>query len=179
MNELPTLEYLKECFEYFPDSGKLVWSHRPENHFVSSREHKRYCSTRLGKEAGRIRFDGYLELRLDYVYYGVHRIVYKLMTGEEPENFIDHINGDKSDNRWDNLREATSTQNNHNRKISKNNTTGYKGVSWNSHFGKYKSSIRVGEGRRIFLGYFDSLEEAKDSYNKAADQHHKEYKNYG
>jgi hypothetical protein len=81
----------------------------------------------------------------------------------------------KDDNRLSNLRLANETQNNHNRRISRNNTTGYKGVSVDSKNNKFKSSIRVGNGTRIFLGYFNTAEEASLAYQEAANKYHKEF----
>lgn len=80
---------------------------------------------------------------------------------------IDHINGNRSDNRKCNLRLASPCQNACNQKISKKNKTGYKGVSWNHKRGKYESNIGY-QGKSYFLGYYDSPIEAAKSYDKAA-----------
>lgn len=175
--DIPEQKYLEECFTYDPESGILKWKERPLHHHKLEREVKRFNTNYAGKEAGRLTTRGYREVVLDGNYFPTHRLIFKLVTGEDPENHLDHINGDKSDNRWYNLREATSTQNNHNRRISKNNTTGYKGVS--RHKNRFKSSIRVGNGKRIFLGYFNTAEEAYEAYCKACEEYHKEFANKG
>ncbi len=173
-SELPSSEYLSECLEYFPETGELRWKARPYHHHHIEGEIKRFNSNYAGNEAGRIKHDGYRELRLDGKYYSVHRIIYKMVTGEDPVALVDHINGDKSDNRWVNLRDASHTQNNHNRRVGRNNTTGYKGVS-KLKDGRYKVSIRVGNNKRLHLGYFLDLNEAAKAYANAAQKHHGEF----
>lgn len=83
------------------------------------------------------------------------------------ELFCDHINGIRSDNRRCNLRLATNQQNVCNKGLQKNNSSGYKGVSFDKRRGKYYSSIMV-NGRHHFLGYTSSLIEAAEAYDKAA-----------
>lgn len=75
-----------------------------------------------------MRPDGYLRVRYKGKNHYVHRLIYSLVTGLEPES-VDHINGDRSDNRWVNLRGATKAQNRHNSKRPTTNKTGIKGVS--------------------------------------------------
>ena len=91
---------------------------------------------------------------------------------------IDHINGDKLDNRIENLRAATVGQNQHNRKTNANNTSGYKGVSWNKGCNKWLSQIKL-EGKRIHLGYFDNLEEAAEVVRKAREELHGDFAHHG
>lgn len=107
---LPSQQYLRECFAYAPHTGKLTWKKRPKHHFphvgtmvytnkmwagkpVSLVKHK--------KPSGRI----YLHILINSKKYPVHRIIFKWMTGRDPNGVIDHINRDPSDNRWHNLRE--------------------------------------------------------------------------
>lgn len=85
--------------------------------------------TRIGKgPAGTLFSTGHLQVFADGSCIGVHRIAWALVTGEYPTLEIDHINGDGTDNRWCNLRLATSSQNNQNRRISTRNKSGVKGV---------------------------------------------------
>lgn len=92
-----------------------------------------------------------------------HRVIWKLMTAEEPPEEVDHINGDTLNNRWANLRDGSGVVNRRNRALHKNNTSGYCGVSWNSS--KHLWYARAGvDGKEISLGLFKSKAEA----NKAA-----------
>jgi hypothetical protein len=90
----------------------------------------------------------------------MHHIVLRTLPGVE----VDHINGNRRDNRRENLRLASKSQNQANRKLNKNSTTGYKGVSFDK--GKYRASI--GGKPREYLGSFDTAQEAAIAYNAAA-----------
>lgn len=73
--------------------------------------------------------------------YRAHRVAWLYMTGEWPPGEIDHINGDKQDNRFSNLRICTHQQNNHNQAIRRNNTSGVKGVYWSKQQGKWRGQV--------------------------------------
>jgi hypothetical protein len=72
--------------------------------------------------------EGYIRVRIDGVVYDAHRIIWKMMTGEEPTETIDHRNGNPGDNRWSELRPATRAQQSANKRLYRNNTSGYAGV---------------------------------------------------
>lgn len=88
-----------------------------------------------------------------------------MVTGKFPE-FIDHINHNKEDNRWENLREVTRTENNRNVPISKNNTTGITGISLHKPTKKYRAYISRGS-KQIHLGLFESINDAVQVRQKA------------
>ena len=88
----------------------------------------------------------------------------------------DHINGNRLDNRKINLRVCTHAQNTKNRKLSRNNRSGFKGVHWRERDKKWSASIGI-EKRRMYLGYFETREEAATSYNNAAKVLHGEFAN--
>ena len=92
------------------------------------------------------------------------------------ETEVDHINHNRLDNRKENLRFATRSQNNWNRSLNKNNTSGYKGVSWNKKVGKWESRIRV-FGKRFNLGFFGDVIGGATSYNEAAKKYFGEFAN--
>jgi HNH endonuclease len=96
---------------------------------------------------------GYHLVRVGHKVMYVHRVVWQMMTGKPPAWFIDHVNGDRRDNRWVNLRAATPAQNSQNSKLRSNNTSGRTGV-YRSR-GKWHARITFG-GKRIFLGAFSN-----------------------
>lgn len=96
--------------------------------------------------------------------------MHRLITNARKEEVVDHINHDKLDNRRENLRIVTHSQNIHNRPPSVNNKSGYKGVHWIKKEKVWASRISV-NGKRIFLGYFENLEDAARAYDKAAKKH--------
>ena len=165
INDLPDTEYLMECFIYDPNSGDLIWKYRPVEHFKNQRGYKCFNSNFANKKAG-TENHGYLIIKLDGTLYRAHRIVYALVHGDCPNNFeIDHINGDKLNNKISNLRLASRNQNMKNIKIYKNNTSGFIGVRWYKKYNKWTASA----GRKN-LGYFYLLEDAvkaRDEYVKS------------
>ena len=103
--------------------------------------------------------------------YSMHRLVLELT---DTNIKVDHINGNVLDNRKVNLRFADTQQNGCNRKVNKNSSTGVKGVIWHRRDKRYQANIKV-KGKRIHLGYFITLEEAKEAYNKASKIYHGEF----
>lgn len=129
-----------EVFDYDPGSGSLRWK-------VSLN-----ARAPAGSEAGTLRPDGYRQLRLDGESILAHRLIYLMQTGKIPAE-IDHKNRTRDDNRWKNLRPATSSENSHNTKIRATNTSGCKGVSWDKSIGKWIARIYV-EKKLFYLGSF-------------------------
>ena len=101
-------------------------------------------------------------------------LMHRLVMGEPKGKHIDHINRDVLDNRKSNLRLCTKSQNQHNRGKNKNNTTGYKGVTWNKARNKYVAKIKK-NGKTIYLGYYDTAIEAALAYDEAALRLHGEF----
>jgi len=114
---------------------------------------------KVGGQQGSLTLDGYLELRIHDKLYKAHRLAWLWVYGYFPENLIDHKNGDKLDNRIDNLRETTKACNSQNSKIYCTNTTGYKGVCYHKRTGRWLSQVHF-KGRGIYIGAFDSSIEA-------------------
>ena len=133
---------------------------------------------RFGSIAGRIKPSGYLYIGLQRQEYYAHRLAFLFMTGTFPSNEIDHINGVKDDNRWFNLREATPSENKCNIGKYNNNTSGFKGVSWNKVSKKLRADIQH-MNNRIYLGLFDSPESAHQVYIATATRLHGEFANFG
>lgn len=97
----------------------------------------------------------------------MHREVLRATRGQE----VDHINGDRLDNRKENLRFCTNHQNRFNQKVRKDNTSGFKGVYWDKAKRKWYVSIAA-KPHRVFLGYFDDKEDGAKAYNAAAKRLH-------
>lgn len=104
----------------------------------------------------------------------MHRVIAE-RAGLDMSRMIDHKNRLKSDNRRENLRPASNSQNQHNVGKSITNTSGYKGVTFDTKSGKWLSRIRDGNGQRQHLGSFDSKEQAAEAYRKAAIKFHMEF----
>lgn len=159
-----TYEEAKRLLSYNPDTGDLIWKVDRNTEILA------------GQHAGCADSKGYIILKLCQKNYSAHRIIWLLMYGNFPVNHIDHINGNPSDNRRCNLREATPSQNGGNRKISKNNKSGYKGVYWHKRAKKWSTHIRY-QGNTIHIGNFDTKEEAAKEHNKTALKYFGEYAN--
>ncbi|MBI3980687.1 HNH endonuclease [Candidatus Microgenomates bacterium] len=102
------------------------------------------------------------------------RRMHRLIAGAKPGESVDHIDGNPLNNQYTNLRICTHQQNCYNRKLNKNNTSGYKGVSWNRFIGKYTAQIKR-NGKQIILGYFQDKKEAAFAYNEAAKKYYREF----
>ena len=106
----------------------------------------------------------------------MHREIFGLVTNDP--RVVDHIDGNPTNNRKSNLRICSAADNSKNRKISRNNTTGFKGVSWDPTRKKWTAKIRINRVLRN-IGYFDSPEKAHDAYRVAAVELHGQFCNFG
>jgi len=178
MNTMPTREYLLECFDYCEKSGIVVWKTRPEKHFKNIDRMKKFNKKWAGKQVGYLSKWGHLFFKINGKNQQLHRIIFKMMTGVEPTKQIDHIDGNGSNNAWDNIREADNSTNGFNKLLQKNNTTGFKGVYWNAECKKFAAKVEA-YGQRIYLGLFDSAELAHKAYIEKAIELHGEFHNPG
>lgn len=153
--ELPSAEYLNECFFYDHISGILVWKTRPLSHFEDEWRMNQ-SNSRMSGKSPTVKSDGYVVLKISGVTYKAHRLIWKMVYGEDAEQ-IDHVNGVRSDNRLLNLRAVTKEENAKNRAISRNNTSGHQGVYWHTKYGKWYSKIVV-DNKTINLYWGDSYE---------------------
>ena len=147
---------LKELLDYDPLTGIFTWKYRPGA--------RKSLNTRLaGVVAGytSVRKDGYIRsmICVDRGHYFAARLAWLYMTGTWPAEHVDHINHDSTDNRWQNLREATASENSRNMSLSTRNKSGVIGVSWDKGTSKWFVSIRA-NGKTQYGGIFKTLEEA-------------------
>lgn len=138
------------------EGGSLFWKPRGSPWFDAKMSNK---------EAGTLREDGYLHIRLNGKSYLAHRLVWLITYGEFPALPLDHINRDRKDNRPENLREVYPIENSWNTGLFKNNSTGGKGVTWDAKSNKYRARISS-NGIRKSLGSFDTLEAAVEAYQR-------------
>jgi hypothetical protein len=163
-------ETLNELLKYDPETGKLLWCLRGRKWFATDGSCNAWNVRFAGKEAFTTNRHGYLCGAIFRKTHQAHRIIWILCNGEIPDGMqIDHINGDKLDNRLANLRIATNAENCCNRRKSDRNTSGVKGVSWHKQMQKWRACIRV-EGKLNHLGLFASIADAEAAYLKAAEQ---------
>ena len=158
--DLPTPETLRKLLSYDPDTGLLTWKRRPLEMFATKRAGNSWNSRLCGKPA--LSYDngrGYKRGMIFNKFHLAHRVVYAIYHGAWPVNQIDHINGDKSDNRIANLRDVTHAENGRNTPMRINNTSGHTGVSWNINAGKWRARIMV-RGKTKHLGFFPGIEDA-------------------
>jgi len=157
------LKTAQKLFRYDPDTGKLFWRESQKNGQVPA-----------GSEAGSRYKNGYFYIGFGGGKYLAHRIVWLLVYKNWPTGHLDHINGISTDNRATNLRLASSTQNNWNRRKRKNTKSKYKGITWDNNLKKWRAQIKVGL-RTIYLGSFDTEEKAHAKYWEAAQIHFGEF----
>lgn len=146
-----SVQTVREFLLYIPGTGQFLWR-------------------KSMKPAGRVNSRGYVQIGFNYKLYAAHRLAWLLMSGKWPEKNVDHIDGNGANNRWFNLREADTSQNGMNRKRSRNNKTGFKGV----HYIGYGASIVV-KGKKKNLGTFKTAEMAACAYNAAAKKYFGEF----
>lgn len=164
----PTVDYLRECFHLDERTGVLKWLCRPDEHFDTSLSAARWNGRFAGAVAGFAGSHGYWTICLDAKKIGAHRVVHAMATGAWAPNDVDHVNCNRRDNRPENLRAASRSENNANSvTLRKTNTSGYRGVSWFKPVGKWAAEISF-RGRRFHLGYFDSAERASVAYQARA-----------
>lgn len=153
-----TQETLQNTLSYDPDTGVFVW-------LIDRR------GMPAGAEAGTISSHGYIQIQYDRRSYRGHRLAWLYMTGEWPVDQVDHRNRVRSDNRWLNLRSATSAQNHQNMGAAKASKSGLVGVSWDSGARIWIASIKV-DRKTHYLGRFADKFVAHAKYLEAKNQMH-------
>lgn len=154
-----TPELLRQYVAYDPESG----------HFTHVRQGRGITH---GSVAGCLTEHGYRLISIERNKFNAGRLAWFYMIGAWPAGDIDHINGDKTDNRWSNLRDATKFVNMHNyRKPNANNATGVLGVHFHKQSGKWRAKLKVA-GKAVFDKLYADIEDAKAAYLEAKRKHH-------
>lgn len=166
---LPSPEVLRQLLRYDPETGKLFWRQRddaPRKWNVRFTGREAFTSvTTYGYRQGTVNGCGG---------YKAHRVAWAIYHGAWPPMEVDHIDGDRQNNRIDNLRLATSSQNKFNRTVNPKSRSGLKGVEFDPRDGRFYAKI-MANGRRHYLGCFANAEEAKFAYDRAAKSLHGDF----
>lgn len=178
---LPDQHLLKQLLIYEPATGELRWKARLPSHFKDgghSREHQaaRWNSMAAGKVATTLRSDGYYSVCLQAKKYQAHRLIWKLVVGEEPDH-IDHIDGNRGNNCIENLRSVDQSENRRNARRASNNKSGVTGVHFAKRQQRWLASIKSGR-KSQFLGLFATKAEAV-SARKSAERNLGFHPNHG
>lgn len=145
MKEKLTQERLKELLSYDPETGIFIWKIKIK-------------SVKKEDIAGCIDKKNYRVIRINGKNYFAHRLAFLFMEGYFPENDTDHIDRDKNNNKWNNLREVSHTCNMRNRNIMSNNKSGITGVLFDNNSKKWRAFIKI--GNLIRLGSFNNIIDA-------------------
>lgn len=156
-----TADCVRSRLRYDPETGKFFWLHNFENANLDARF--------TGKEAGRITVSGYRVIKIEGRAFHSSRLAWLYVHGRWPSDRIDHINGIRTDNRINNLRECTHAENCRNRKAI---GRGMKGVQ--KQCKRWAARIKL-DGKLIHLGTFDTEIEAHEAYCVAARKHFGEF----
>lgn len=151
-----------DLFEYDAAEGRLFWK------VAKAR------SVKIGQEAGTIGSNGYRSVKIDGRLYLTHRLVFLIETGHLPE-FIDHKDRDKLNNRIENLRECSRSENMQNVSKKSSNTSGVVGVSWDKSANKWRARCHDRNGIEAHLGLFENKHFAGDVVRKFRLEHHQEF----
>jgi hypothetical protein len=163
---------LHDLLVYDAYTGVLTWKTRPLKYFNTVRDQNAYNARWAGKQAGSTTYEGYIRIKLFNKDYKAHRLAWAMHYGIWPTDKIDHIDtkdpNNKLNNRIINLREVTQSENNRNRSIPANNTSGTVGVIKKGD--KWEARIWV-DGKCIYLGTFDTKEEAIQARKQAENKY--------
>ena len=169
---------MRQLVDYDPDTGAMYWRRRPVGMFSHGR-HTQERSARIwnaqnaGRKIENRSSNGYLS-----VHVGVggrrsilaHRVAWCLFYGEWPSGMIDHMNGERDDNRIANLRIASPSENGRNRRKNVTNTSGCKGVYFCKQKRRWRAFMKL-DGKVLHFGYHKTIEAAKEARAAAEAQH--------
>lgn len=161
MSELLTQEALKQLLSYNRETGVFTW--------IGSKNTR----VKNGSVAGSTDSSGHIQIKVNKKGYAAHRLAWLYECGSFPLMQIDHINGNRTDNRIDNLRDVSASVNSQNKRIatSQNKTSGLLGVHWSKAANKWVAAIKL-QNKTKYLGVFVSKEDAHQVYINAKRKFH-------
>lgn len=158
------IKYAKEHLSFNFETGEILWVKYP----------KKYNKVNKPKEAGSLHYSGYRIICLMNKQYMAHRLIWAVYYNKWPDGFLDHVDGNKSNNCINNLRLATRFQNGYNIGPKKISQSGYKNVQWDKDTNKWRVRVRV-DGVRHHVGRFEKIDDAINSAKKFMLEYHKEF----
>lgn len=162
-----TAEFVRSILDYDPNTGIFRWKHRPDYP-------KKWNTRYAGTVAGYPQY-GYIVIMIGKGNnYRAHILAWLYMTGEWAPGEIDHRYGVRDDNRFSELRKATSSDNGCNKRLQRNNTTGVVGVSFNTQCQKFEARIHK-DGRCVWRRRFNTIRDAAYERSKALQETHGEF----
>lgn len=144
-------EFIEKILSYDPDTGVIRW--------IGPRSRGKRPDLIAGSEVRKANGKRYVQVVIQGRKYYAHRLIWVLVHGGLPDEDIDHINGDGTDNRLANLRRASRTENSRNMRRSSSNSSGYTGVTWHKKANAWLAQIVVGS-KNIYLGVFKDIDSA-------------------
>lgn len=165
-------------FDYDASSGRLFWRKRTPQMDPRNQQRRLFNSRFAGKEAFTAKnSDGYFSGKLMGCSLKAHNVIWAMKNHQWPNGEVDHINGDRSDNRLANLRLTDKSGNQRNASMRKDNTSGHVGVTFSVQWNRWCARINV-NGKRVFLGWFDEFEDAVTA-RKSAELKYGYHPNHG
>lgn len=180
---LPSAERLREMFDYDASTGNLTWKARPVSHFSDGCQSAdlicKRINARLSGKLGLHCVDtkGYRHGRIFGHGVRAHRVIFAMVTGSWPQGEIDHVNGVRTDNRFENLRDVSRITNMRNAKLSSRNNSGFVGVHWRKDRRRWQARIHF-DGKTHSLGHYCDIKAAVKS-RKAAEVENGFHVNHG
>lgn len=168
-----TFDYVQSRLALDRETGVLTWKERPLDHFPTASEWKRWHTRYCGAEFGAIEPIGrchYRAGKMDGRKFYSHRIVWLLIHGAWPSGQIDHIDHNGLNNKPENLRVVTASENQRNTKKNRRNKSGHMGVFWMADAGRWMAYIRFNRKQK-YLGLYDNLEDAIEARKLAEIQY--------
>ena len=164
-----TPELMRECIDYNPDTGEIRWKVRPLHHFYSPKVGEAWNRRLAGKHWIVNKYSGYRTSTISGVCLRGHRVAWLITHGEWPNGFLDHIDGDKTNNRLDNLRVVDPAESSKNKGKQVRNKSGINGVYLDLKGNKSKPwRVYIGvNGKNKFIGGYETKEQAKQARDQA------------